>query len=105
MQVEGDLDGADMTSRYDRIYGVLESRFGAERLEIEDESSKHASHVARTGVTGGETHYRLILVSELFMGMSRVARSRAVHAALDAEFKSGLHALSLTLMTPAEARL
>ncbi len=94
-----------MNSRYERIRGVLENSFSPLRLEIEDESAKHASHVARTGVTGGQTHYRVIMVSEAFSGMSRVARSRAVHTALDAEFKSGLHALSLTLMTPAEQRV
>jgi stress-induced morphogen len=95
---------ADMNSRYERICGTLKSSFAPTRLEIEDESAKHASHVARTGVTGGETHYRLTMVSEKFAGMSRLARSRAVHAALDAEFKTGLHALSLTLMTPAEEK-
>ncbi len=94
-----------MTSRYDRIRGVLESRFSPVSLEIEDESAKHASHVARTGVTGGQTHYKVAMVSEAFAGMSRLARSRAVHAALDAEFKSGLHALSLTLMTPADVSI
>lgn len=93
---------ADMTSRYDRIRGMLESRFSPVSLEIEDESAKHAGHAAQKGVSGGQTHYRVAMVSEAFAGMPRLARSRAVHAALDAEFKSGLHALSLTLTTPAE---
>ena len=93
---------ADMTSRYDRISQVLQSQFAPLRLEIEDESSKHAGHAGQKGVTGGQTHYRVVMVSESFAGMSRLARSRAVHAALDAEFKSGLHALSLSLNTPAE---
>ena len=52
---------------------------------------------------GGETHYNVLLVSAAFRGMNRVARSRAVHAALAAEFAGGLHALSLTLRTPEEA--
>ncbi len=81
---------------------MLESRFAPLRLEIEDESAKHAGHAGQKGVTGGQTHYRVVMVSESFAGMSRLARSRAVHAALDAEFKSGLHALSLSLNTPAE---
>jgi BolA protein len=93
---------ADMTSRYERISAMLESRFAPLRLEIEDESAKHAGHAGQKGVTGGQTHYRVVMVSESFAGMSRLARSRAVHAALDAEFKSGLHALSLSLNTPAE---
>jgi BolA protein len=93
---------ADMTSRYDRICEVLKSRFAPLRLEIEDESAKHAGHAGQKGVTGGQTHYRVVMVSESFAGMPRLARSRAVHAALDAEFKSGLHALSLSLNTPSE---
>jgi BolA protein len=93
---------ADMTSRYDRILGTLENRFSPVRLEIEDESAKHAGHAGQKGVTGGQTHYRVVMVSESFAGMSRRARSRAVHAALDAEFKSRLHSLSLSLNTPAE---
>ena len=94
-----------MTSRYDRIRGVLESSFSPVRLEIEDESAKHAGHAAQKGVSGGQTHYRVTMVSEAFAGMARLARSRAVHAALDAEFKSGLHALSLTLKTPADVSI
>jgi stress-induced morphogen len=96
---------ADMSSRYDRIGGVLQSSFSPVQLEIEDESAKHAGHAAQKGVTGGQTHYRVVMVSEAFAGMSRLARSRAVHAALDAEFKTGLHALSLVLKAPAEASL
>jgi BolA family transcriptional regulator, general stress-responsive regulator len=34
--------------------------------------------------------------------MARVARSRAVHAVLEAEFAGGMHALSLVLRTPEE---
>jgi len=41
-------------------------------------------------------------VSDAFRGMSRVARSRAVHAALAAEFAGGMHALALRLRTPEE---
>jgi BolA protein len=44
-----------------------------------------------------------LLVAETFQGMNRVARSRAVHAALEAEFAGGMHALSLVLRTPQEA--
>jgi BolA protein len=92
-----------MTSRYDRIRQLLSDEFEPESLDIVDESAKHASHVARTGVTGGETHYHVAMVSRAMTGMSRLARYRAVHAALDAEFKTGLHALSLALKTPEEA--
>ena len=48
----------------------------------------------------------MLLVSHAFAGMARVARSRAVHAALAGEFGAseagGMHALALTLRTPEE---
>lgn len=92
-----------MNSRYDRIRAILNDRFSPDRLEIEDESAKHAGHAHRTGApAGGETHYRLSMVSNAFAGQSRVARSRTVHEALAAEFKTGLHALSLALKAPDE---
>ncbi|HUW80060.1 MAG TPA: BolA family protein [Acidocella sp.] len=93
-----------MTNRYERISEVLTAAFAPVTLEIVDESAKHASHAARTGVSGGETHYKILLVSEALAGQSRLARSRAVHEALAGEFKTGLHALSLTLRTPAEVQ-
>jgi len=46
----------------------------------------------------------VVVVSEAFQGMNRVARSRAVHAVLEAEFTGGMHALSLTLRTPEETK-
>jgi len=92
----------NMTNRYERIQGILNATFAPDALEIIDESAKHAGHAARNGVAGGETHYRVVMVSEALHGQSRLARSRAVHEALEPEFKSGLHALSLTLRTPEE---
>jgi BolA protein len=62
---------------------------------------------ARRGA--GQTHYSVLLVSQAFRGMNRVARSRAVHAALAGEFgdveAGGMHALALTLRTPEEHAL
>jgi BolA protein len=93
-----------MTTRYERIRQILVERFSPDHLELVDESAKHAGHVRRTGVpAGGETHYRLLLVSEAFCGQPRVARSRIVHESLEEEFRTGLHAISLALKTPAEA--
>jgi BolA protein len=93
----------NMTKRDKRIQDLLEAAFKPVRLEIRDESRKHASHGARNGLEAGETHYKVLMVSPALEGLSRVARSRAVHEALAAEFSSGLHALSLTLHTPDEA--
>jgi len=69
-------------------------------LRVVDDSARHAGHAGAR--PGGETHYSVVMVAEAFRGMSRVARSRAVHAALAAEFSGGMHALALTLRTPEE---
>lgn len=92
-----------MMNRYERISARLTEVFSPVALEIIDESAKHAGHVHMARApAGGETHYNVIMVSRVFEGMSRVARSRSVHEALAAEFAAGLHALSLKLRAPAE---
>lgn len=96
-----------MTTRTQRIQTILTARFAPSALELKDDSHKHAKHAHRMEQVGhapdtGETHYRLAMVSAHFVGQSRVARSRAVHEALNAEFKSGLHALALDLKAPGE---
>lgn len=92
------------TARADRITAVLTNRFAPAALRVIDDSARHAGHAG--AAPGGQTHYTVLLVSAAFEGMPRVARSRAVHEALAAEFAGGLHALALTLRTPAEqARL
>lgn len=95
-----------MTTRAERMAGLLRAAFAPAQLAIEDESALHAGHAgARAADPGGagETHYRVAMVAAAFEGRSRVERQRAVHAALAGEFATGLHALSLVLRTPAEA--
>jgi BolA protein len=81
---------------------VLTAQFKPVSLEIVDESAKHAHHAAQKNVTGGETHYHIVMISEVLAGQSRLARQRAVNAALAGEFETGLHALSMTLRGPGE---
>lgn len=90
-----------MQSRAARLEAVLNQAFSPMLLRVEDDSARHAGHAGAQ--PGGETHYNVLLVSATFHGMGRVARSRAVHAVLEAEFSAGMHALSLTLRTPEEA--
>jgi BolA protein len=84
-----------------RIAGAIRATWPDAEVTVVDDSARHAGHAG--AAPGGETHYRLRVISEGFAGLSRVERSRAVHAALAAEFASGLHALNLSLLTPAEA--
>ncbi len=87
-----------MTQRLDRIRQALEAHFQPALLEITDDSARHAGHAGAS--PGGETHYSVHMVSAGFTGMTRVARSRAVHEALAGEFATGLHALALRLQSP-----
>lgn len=89
-----------MESRAARIDALLRQHLAPALIRVQDDSQQHAGH---TGARpGGETHYSVLLVSDGFHGQTRIARSRAVHALLDAEFQAGLHALALTLRTPEE---
>ena len=90
----------DMTNRVARIETALRDHLAPTILQIEDDSAKHAGHAGARA--GGETHYSLLVVSDRFAGLNRVARHRLVNAALDAEFATGLHALALTLKAPGE---
>jgi BolA protein len=84
------------------IDNKLRTRFAPTRLVIEDESSKHHGHAGWRD--GGESHFKVEIVSAAFDGQNRVARQRLVYAALKDEFDAGLHALALTTLTPAEDR-
>jgi BolA protein len=89
-----------MTSRSERIEAALRERFAPAVLTVIDESAMHAGHAG--AAPGGETHYQVVMQSSQFTGLNRVARSRAVHAALAPEFAAGLHALALKLRAPGE---
>lgn len=90
-----------MQTRADRIRQALEGAFPPARVQVVDDSHHHIGHAGAR--PEGETHYSVLVVSPAFAGMSRVARSRAAHAVLEKEFGTGLHALSLRLLTPEEA--
>jgi len=90
-----------MFLRSDRIQDALRTAFAPAEVTVVDDSHRHAGHAGAR--PGGETHYSVRVVSPSFAGMNRVARSRAVHAALGAEFAGGLHALALELKAPGEA--
>lgn len=90
-----------MQKRADRIRSALVAAFPSARIEVQDDSAQHAGHAGAR--PEGETHYSVFVIASDFAGQSRVARSRAVHAVLEAEFRTGLHALALRLLTPEEA--
>ncbi|MBV8131898.1 MAG: BolA family transcriptional regulator [Alphaproteobacteria bacterium] len=84
----------------DTIRAKLTERFTPIRLEISDESYRHAGHEGAR--PGGETHFTVVIVSAAFLGEGRVARQRLVYQTLAEELATRVHALSLTALAPAE---
>ena len=81
-----------------RIEEKLAQTFAIERLEVIDESESHRGHAGFQ--EGGESHFRVRLISADFVAQSRIARHRAVHAALGKDLMGEIHALALDLSTP-----
>ena len=81
-----------------RIEEKLAQTFTIEHLEVIDESESHRGHAGFH--EGGESHFRVRLISADFVGQSRIARHRAVHAALGKDLMGEIHALALDLSTP-----
>lgn len=80
-------------TRAERIETLLTQALSPQALEITDDSHKHAGHAGAK--PEGETHYTVRIVASAFEGQSRVAMQRAVLEALQPEFDTGLHALSI----------
>jgi BolA protein len=75
----------------------LRDAFAPTELTVRDDSERHRGHAGYQ--EGGESHFHVILRSAAFEGQSRIARHRAVHAALGPELVASIHALSLDLGT------
>jgi BolA protein len=81
------------TTRKERIETLLRAAFSPERLVVTDDSAAHAGHAGSR--PEGETHYTVEIASAGLAALPRLARHRAVNAALAHEFASGLHALAI----------
>jgi BolA protein len=84
----------------DLITEKLRNAFAPESLDVEDESHQHAGHAGHR--PGGETHFRVYIVSEAFRGKSRLQRHRMINAALASELAGGVHALAIHAAAPGE---
>ena len=82
------------------IRAKLTQAFQPVRLEVINESQLHAGH--RNSPDTGESHFRVLIVSPLFAGKSRLARHRLVNEVLAAELEGKIHALALEIHAPGE---
>lgn len=89
-------------NRQTRLTDALTEAFTPNHLEVRDESILHQGHAGAR--PEGETHYRVKISARHFDGMTRVAQHRAVMAAVDDEFKTGLHALAIEII-PRDAEI
>lgn len=85
---------------FEALQRKLNAAFQPSRLEIVDDSDRHAGHSGAR--EGGESHFTVTIESAAFAGQSRVARQRAVNAALAEELAGPVHALSIKALAPGE---
>lgn len=79
----------------ERMRLKLTKAFAPSVLEIDDDSESHRGHGGFR--EGGETHFRVRMVSAAFQGKSRIDRQRAVYDVLAEEMAERIHALELKL--------
>lgn len=82
-------------TRKDQITARLTDAFSPRELTVVDDSESHRGHAGFQ--EGGESHFNVRIRSESFAGQSRIARHRAVHAALGADLVAEIHALALDI--------
>ena len=84
----------------DIITKKLTEAFEPQSLRVEDESSRHDGHAGSR--PGGQTHYRVYIVSQAFKGKTRLDRHRMINGALSDELAGSVHALAIHAAAPGE---
>ena len=84
----------------DLITKKLREAFSPESLQVQDESHLHEGHAGHR--PGGETHFRVYIVSPAFKGKSRIERHRMINQTLSSELAGGVHALAIHASAPGE---
>ncbi|MGO1003377.1 BolA family protein [Lysobacter sp. CA196] len=85
--------------RVEAIRHAIEAALAPTALEVEDESHRHVGHA---GAQDGRGHFRVAVVSTVFVGLNPIARHRAVYAAVGDLMTTDIHALSISARTPDE---
>lgn len=83
----------------EQIKKILEEKIRVTKILVEDDSAKHKRHKQSQGKGG---HYKLLIVSDEFDGMSLVARHRLIYEILQMQQSSQIHALAISAWTSAE---
>jgi len=88
-----------------QLHARLFSALQPSMLEVIDESWQHAGHagVADHPTTGGGTHFRVRIASQLFTGKRPVEKHRLVYDALHEFMLQGVHALAIETVEARES--
>jgi BolA protein len=78
----------------------LSEAFAPQSLNVVDESHQHAGHAGAR--PGGQTHFRVYIVSEAFKGKTRIDRHRMINRILADDLAAGVHALAIHATAPGE---
>ena len=84
----------------DRLTNKLTEAFTPESLNVADESHQHEGHAGAR--PGGQTHFRVYIVSAALKGKTRIERHRMINAALAEDLAGGVHALAIHATAPGE---
>lgn len=87
--------------RIHQIEAAVREAVKPQSLSVIDESHLHRGHAGARPF--GQSHFKVIAISEAFAGKNRVQRQQMVYRALGDAVGNEIHALSMTLQTPAEA--
>jgi BolA protein len=89
----------ETTVRAQAIENALRDKLEAQHVAVIDQSSLHDGHV---GVQSGGGHFQVVVVSDRFRGLSRIAAQRVVYEALGELMINDIHGLSMRTLTPEE---
>jgi BolA protein len=87
--------------RLDRIRTHLATALATDRIELIDDSHRHAGHA---GARDGRGHFRVRVVSEKFAGLRALQRHQLVYQSLGNMMQTDIHALNIVALTPQEAQ-
>ena len=86
----------------DFITKKLTEAFAPQSLKVVDESHQHEGHAGHR--PGGQTHFRIYIVSEQFKGKTRLERHRLINGILSGELAGSVHALAIHAAAPGEGK-
>jgi BolA family transcriptional regulator, general stress-responsive regulator len=83
----------------EEMHALLTEAFAPTRLAIINDSAKHSGHMGDDG--SGESHFTIEIEAAVFAEMNRLARQRAVIAALGDIVGQRVHAVAIKASVPA----